>query len=43
MEEAPTEQLPKTYILTTEAIEKQWIDPMIGMEQEAVKEAFSSE
>ena len=43
MEEAPTEQLPKTYILTTEAIEKQWIDPMIGMEQEAVKEVFSSE
>ena len=33
-EEKETEatQLPQTYILTTEAIEKQLIDPMIGME-----------
>ncbi|MBF8807432.1 MAG: ATP-dependent RecD-like DNA helicase [Enterococcus lacertideformus] len=32
VEETLTEQIPKNYILTTEAIEKKWIDPMIGME-----------
>ena len=30
--ETETTRLPQTYILTTEAIEKQLIDPMIGME-----------
>ncbi len=30
--ETETTRLPQAYILTTEAIEKQLIDPMIGME-----------
>ncbi|WP_039731071.1 hypothetical protein, partial [Enterococcus mundtii] len=32
VKEAETPKLPDNYILTTEAVEQQWIDPMIGME-----------
>lgn len=32
MKEAETPKSPDNYILTTEAVEQQWIDPMIGME-----------